>query len=244
MDSKVGKVLDLIETLCSNPGEKFKVAKIVLQTIAKDQGIHEDKLIPGGFAEQFVCEYFNLIWNKEEKNGIDAKTRDGKSVEIKYSNCLKKSNIMYDVGSLKSESKTNKCERIYTKYQTVACHIWFIDNNKQNGRHYIMILPGKHMAFLIYEILRNSTMDKKKINFGGTVCKTCNLIHRHAFLTNVFGVSKIMKGRDLSTLNSTVPVEEINWTEVVSYFTKKKTIESNRIDCEKYLIDLAKMCRK
>ena len=242
MELKVAQVEKLIDDLCSSPSEKFKLAKVVFQKIAKEQGIHEDKLIPGGLAEQVICEYFNLIWNKGEKKGIDARMKDGRSIEIKSSNCPKKSNIMYDIGFHKSENKQQKCNRIFAKYKEMACHSWFIDNNKCQGHHYIMILPGEHMALLIYEILKASKKDKMKINFGGAVCKICNLIHRHVFLTKVFGVPKLIKSSDMTALNTAEPVQNINWEEVAQYFTNRKSIEANRINCEEYLNELTKPC--
>lgn len=243
MNTKANQVFDLIDDLCSDPSEKFEIAKIVFHRIAKSQDIHEDKLVPGGLAEQVVCKHFNLDWNKKKKNGVDARMKDGRSVEIKSSNC-KKSNIMYDIAPHKSETKQEKCDRILAKFREVACHIWFIQNKKQNEYDYIMILPGEHVALLIYEIVRLSTISKKKINFGGVVCNTCNLIHRHVFITKVFGVPKIVKSKTLNSINWAVPPENINWTEVARYFNGAAKIKSNGVDCKEYLNELVQSCIK
>ena len=244
MDSKSRKVLDLIRSLCSGPDDEFGVAKLVFREIAGEQGIHVDKLIPGGLAEELVCRRFGLIWNRGAKNGEDAKTKDGRLVEIKSSTCNGgKSNIIYGTGTLKGETKENKCQRYFVKWRSMTYHIWFIEGNKQGPLEYMMVLPGGHLARLILEILRNSRMDKGNLNFGAAVCKACGLIHRHAFLTEVFGVPRVVKTGNLDTIKSTVSLEEINWAELAQYFTGTKTIESTRTDCELYLVRLGNTCR-
>lgn len=126
-------------------------------------------------AELIACRHIGLKWNYATMHKEDATDKQGRKVELKTIACKvnqKGFSIMYDRKDTLAETLVH-----YESPQFAGGHYWVVMNHDKTEVFYYVYVSQFRLLKFIQKQLRKLP-HCKKINFGSSICKGCNRVHR------------------------------------------------------------------
>lgn len=171
--------------------DQLEVVNLLMSKVSVKTDI--SKLHASGLAEMQSCAKIGLIWNRGDMQGMDAKDKEGRGVEIKTYKRVQNGNS-FSINYLfppRKEKESDEAFRLRAvEYFTVSKkfeggHYWVAFNQEKTEIYRWNFVQRKAIASLVSDYLkRNPT--SKSINFGGRICATCKRCHKVDDMSELF----------------------------------------------------------
>jgi hypothetical protein len=163
--------------------DQLEVVNLLMSKVSVKTDI--SKLHASGLAEMQSCTKIGLVWNRGDMQGMDAKDKKGRGVEVKtYKRSANRNTFSINyLFPARKEKESDEAFRIRAvtyfreseKFE--GGHYWVAFNQTKTEIYRWNFVENKTVADLVSEYLKRNPASKS-INFGGALCATCKRSHR------------------------------------------------------------------
>jgi hypothetical protein len=172
-----------LKTEYENEDDQLEVVNLLMSKVSVKTDI--SKLHASGFSEMLAAKTIDLVWNRGDMQGMDAKDKKGRGCEIKsYKRAMNRNtfSINYLFPARKEKESDDELRVRVVEY--------FRESKKFEGGHYWVAFNQEKTQILRWNFVERHTVAEevneylkrnptsKSINFGGSLCKICKRSHR------------------------------------------------------------------